>query len=163
MKISKIAVPVILSALGLGMTSIESAVAAMPRHHDGELFSMEKIHNKLHLTPEQEKTWQSLEQQRKEMFKASWEQRKALRARIKSELDRGEPDLAALAAETDRSMDEQIHKRRQLRDQWLKLYAQLSPEQKAIVKDAIKARMDKSERMREKFRHHREKEGNPNS
>jgi Spy/CpxP family protein refolding chaperone len=69
-----------------------------------------------------------------------------------AELAKAEPDLASLAAVSDDVQGRNQALRRQVRDAWLALYATFTPDQKAVVRDALKSRMARAERMREKFR-----------
>lgn len=72
-------------------------------------------------------------------------------ATVLAELAKAEPDLAAIATAMDGAADQGRSLRRQVRDEWLKLYATFSPAQKAIVRDALVARLERFE----KFRQHR--------
>jgi len=70
---------------------------------------------------------------------------------LNNELAKAEPDLAAVAAATDAAQANSQTLRKQVRDQWLALYATFSPAQKAVVRDAIKARVTRMEAFREKM------------
>lgn len=144
------------AVIGLGLYSAASVAEPMMRHGEHEFLPIQEIHDKLHLTGEQEKTWQALAQKTKDMRMSGRDQRNEIKSQAKQELDKAEPDLARIAALADRSMDEQTARRRQLRDEWLKLYAQLSPEQKLVVRDALKARMAKMDTFRDKFKQRRD-------
>lgn len=133
-----------LVVLGLGLFPVGSSLADNFRHHEEGFLPLKQIHDKLHLTADQEKTWQTLAQESKDARKASWEQHKEMRAQLKKELGKTEPDFAGLAARSDQLADERTRNRRQLRDQWLKFYAGLSVEQKAVVRDTIKSRLEKA-------------------
>ena len=71
---------------------------------------------------------------------------------LAAELAKPEPDLAAVAAASDsaRTANAQLHA--QVRDAWLNLYATFSPDQKAVVKNALSQRLAKVEQFREKMR-----------
>jgi Spy/CpxP family protein refolding chaperone len=78
-----------------------------------------------------------------------------LRDTLGAELAKAEPDLAAVAAVSDDVQAKNQALRRQVRDTWLAVYATFSPDQKAVVRDALKARIARMERMRQKhFEHH---------
>ena len=79
-------------------------------------------------------------------------QRRDVRARIDAELAKGEPDLASVASLLEGIEDQARSTRRQVRDQWLRLYANLRPDQKAIVRDAIRERIAHAEGARERMR-----------
>ena len=79
-------------------------------------------------------------------------QRKDVRARIDAELAKGEPDLAAVATLVDGMDDQGRAARHAARDQWLKLYANLRPDQKVVVRDAIRERLAHADGMRDQMR-----------
>lgn len=80
----------------------------------------------------------------------------SLHASVKSALDaelaKNEPDLAAIAAVSDNAQAQGQALRKSVRAQWLALYATFSPEQKAVVRDTLKARISKAESFREKMK-----------
>ena len=69
---------------------------------------------------------------------------------LAAELAKAEPDLAAVSAIADDAQTRNIALRRQVRDTWLALYATFSPDQKAVVRDALKSRMARMEQFRQK-------------
>ena len=71
---------------------------------------------------------------------------------LNNELAKSEPDLAAVAAASDVAQANNQALRKQVRDQWLALYATFSPSQKAVVRDTIKARVTRMEAFRERMR-----------
>ena len=78
---------------------------------------------------------------------------------LAAELARAEPDLAAVATIADAAQASNQALRRQVRDQWLALYATFTPAQKAVVRDAIKARVERMQSMREKVRERMQSRG----
>ena len=78
---------------------------------------------------------------------------------LTAELARAEPDFAAVATIADAAQASNQTLRRQVRDQWLALYATFTPAQKAVVRDAVKARVDRMQSMREKFRERMQSRG----
>lgn len=77
-------------------------------------------------------------------------------AALVAELAKPEPDLAAVAALSDQEQANANAARKQIRDQWLALYATFTPTQKAVVRDALNNRVQRMEkfraRMQERFR-----------
>ncbi len=71
---------------------------------------------------------------------------------LTAELARAEPDFAAVATIADAAQASNQALRKDVRDQWLALYATFTPAQKAVVRDAVKARVERMQSMREKFR-----------
>jgi hypothetical protein len=68
-----------------------------------------------------------------------------------AELAKAEPDLGAVAAVSDDVQAANSTLRKQVRGTWLALYATFSPDQKAIVKNAIAQRMARMESFRQKM------------
>ncbi len=78
-----------------------------------------------------------------------------MRAAMKAEFAKPEPDLAALAARGDEVRGRMAAAHREMRDGFLKLYAGMTPEQKGMVKKMIIHRMKMMHHMRERMmRHH---------
>jgi len=71
---------------------------------------------------------------------------------LNAELAKAEPDLAAVAAAADTAQANSQTVRKQARDQWLSLYATFTPDQKAVVKAAIQARVARMEAFRDKMK-----------
>lgn len=71
---------------------------------------------------------------------------------LNAELAKAEPDFAAVAMAADAAHASNQALRKQVRDEWLRLYATFSPAQKAAVRDAIKARVTRMEAFREKMK-----------
>ena len=69
---------------------------------------------------------------------------------MRAELAKTEPNLAAAAAVADDAWPQGWALRHQVRDEWLKLYAAFSAEQKAVVGDLLQKRMDRMEAFRQK-------------
>ena len=72
-------------------------------------------------------------------------------AALTAELAKAEPDFAAVAAAADAAQANGQALRKQVRDEWLKLYATFTPAQKVIVRDAVKARVARMEDFRDKM------------
>jgi Spy/CpxP family protein refolding chaperone len=75
-----------------------------------------------------------------------------LHAALNAELAKAEPDFAAVATIADQAQANHQAVRKQVRDEWLRLYATFSPAQKAVVRDAVKARVTRMEAFREKMK-----------
>ena len=73
-------------------------------------------------------------------------------AALNAELAKAEPDFAAIATLSDQVHASTQAARKQVRDEWLRLYATFSPAQKAVVRDAVKARVSRMEAFREKMK-----------
>ena len=80
--------------------------------------------------------------------------RESVHAAMRAELAKPEPDLAALAATADGAQDNGRALRRQVRGEWLKLYATFSPAQKLVVRDQLVKRMERMERFGARMKEH---------
>lgn len=153
----KISLASAFAVFGLAFLLSGTAMADMPRRDGGEFMPMRAIHDKLQLTPEQEKTWQSLAQESRALREASRKERGEMQAALKQELDKGAPDFAALAARADRQADEHSAKNRHVRDAWIKFYATLTPAQQATAREMLKARLDKAGKRWERMKQREER------
>jgi Spy/CpxP family protein refolding chaperone len=64
-----------------------------------------------------------------------------VRATLRTELAKPEPDFAAVAAASDDAQARNQALRQQVRGEWLKLYATFTPAQKTLVRDAAAKRL----------------------
>jgi len=69
--------------------------------------------------------------------------RARLRDLMHVELAKTEPDLARIAVLADDVRANTLAVRRQARDEWLKLYATFTPDQKLVIRDLAKKRMER--------------------
>jgi hypothetical protein len=67
------------------------------------------------------------------------------------ELAKAAPDLSRIAATADQVHDADTAAHRQVRAQWLQLYATFTPDQIAVVKAGFERRMARLERFRERM------------
>ena len=106
------------------------------------------LKSSLNLNTSQQAQWDAAVAQGKN----AREQGKALRQGVKSALDtelaKDQPDLAAVAgaADTARAQGQQL--RTTVRNAWLAVYDGLAPDQKALVRDALRSRVTQMEQMR---------------
>jgi Spy/CpxP family protein refolding chaperone len=87
--------------------------------------------------------------------KVARESGRALHRKVKdamrAELAKTEPNLAAVALIADDTEQQVRALRHHTRDQWLKLYATFTADQKAVVRDMVQKRMDRMDSLREKM------------
>lgn len=81
--------------------------------------------------------------------------RNDVRSKVQAELAKAEPDLAAVSTLLEGAEDQGRALRHQARDQWLKVYASLRAEQKAIVRDELKARIARMDSMHDRMQERR--------
>jgi Spy/CpxP family protein refolding chaperone len=149
----------VAAVFGLGIIFSSNVMANMPRPDGAEFMPLRAIHDKLNLSETQEKTWQALSQEGRTMREALRKEHVETKSLLKQELDKGEPDFAAAAAQADKLADERSGKMRRMRDEWIKFYATLTPAQKTIVRDEMKARLSMAEKRWDRMMQRREKSG----
>jgi hypothetical protein len=106
----------------------------------------------LNLNTSQQLMWDNVTAQTKaarDSGRASMDQ---VRSVLTAELAKAEPDFAAVASAADAAQagNQALHK--QVRDQWLALYATFSPAQKVVVRDAVKTRVARMDAFRERMK-----------
>jgi uncharacterized membrane protein len=146
---------IVLAAIGI-FSLAGVAAAAMGGHHGGEhgmhqgaMFG-EKLHQQLNLTGEQEIQWQALKTQHDTMHKQMRDAHMQNRAAIKAEMDKPQPDLAAVNNMMEAAQDQDIAARKAFHKDALKFYASLSPDRQSIVVNDIKSMMGRMHGVRER-------------
>jgi len=102
----------------------------------------------LNLTTSQQTMWDSVVANAKAARTSMRTRMEQTRAAFTAELAKPEPDLAAVAAAADQAQADVMATRKQVRDQWLSLYATFTPAQKTVVRDALVAREQRMEAFR---------------
>lgn len=113
------------------------------------------LKSKLNLNTSQQAMWDAAVTQTKAARDAAHANFDKVQAAMSAELAKTEPDLAAVAAAADDAQTANGTLRKQVRSQWLALYATFTPEQKAVVKDALNARVARMEQFRDKMHERR--------
>lgn len=108
--------------------------------------------DRLALDSSQQVAFDRISEQMKVAHEQAAASRAEVRARLDAELAKAEPDLAAVSAIADSAEDQGRAARRQIRDQWIGFYANLRPDQKTIVRDAIRDRVASMGEMRQHMR-----------
>lgn len=137
-----------LSVIGLSAVGL-AAYAQMPHHGSGDPVAViQAVKDKLALNTSQQQQWDAAAAQTQAVRQAARAAMDQLKAATQAELAKAEPDLAALAAQADALHDQNAGGRKAARDAWLALYATFSAQQKAVVRDAISARLARMEQFR---------------
>jgi periplasmic protein CpxP/Spy len=127
-----------------------------PGHGPGGGFAIENImaslKGQLSLDTSQQAKWDSAVAQSKAARETGRANMDKVREALNAELAGAAPDFAAVATIADAAHASNQTLRKQVRDQWLALYATFTPAQKSVVRDAVKARLARMDSMREKFR-----------
>jgi len=140
---------VLLATLAVAVLSAGAfqAFAQMPQHGD-PVAIIAMLKDKLSLNTSQQLQWDAAAAQTKSAREAARASFGQLKATTQAELAKAEPDLAALAAQADAIHAQNAATRKAVRDTWLALYATFTPEQKAVVRDAISAKLARMEQFR---------------
>ncbi|HEY1460961.1 MAG TPA: periplasmic heavy metal sensor [Casimicrobiaceae bacterium] len=139
---------VALSVIGLSAVGL-AAYAQMPHRGGGDPVAViQAVKDKLALNTSQQQQWDAAAAQTQAVRQAMRAAMDQLKAATQAELAKPEPDLAALAAQADALHDQNAGARKAARDAWLALYATFSAQQKAVVRDAISARLARMEQFR---------------
>lgn len=111
-----------------------------------------QVKTQLALNSSQQQMWDNAVAFTKQARQSGFALMQPVRAAMQAELAKPEPDLAAVAALADDAQAKGQALRKQVRDEWLKVYATFTPQQKAVVRDALAARVQRHEQMAERFR-----------
>jgi protein CpxP len=133
------------------------AWAQAPGHGHGmpdPLAMLQRIQAKLNLNTSQQGQWDAALAQSKAAHQAIRANFQQLKAATQAELAKPDPDLAAIAALSDQLQQQNIAQHKQVRALWLALYGTFTADQKAIVRDAITARMARMEAFRQHMQNH---------
>ncbi len=127
-----------------------------PGHHGGPGFGIETIlasvKGQLNLNTSQQVMWDNAVSQTKAARESGRASMESVRDTLKAELAKAEPDFAAVGTVSDAAQASRQTVRRQVRDEWLKLYATFTPAQKGVVRDVAAAKLAKMESFRARMR-----------
>ena len=137
----------------IGVTGLASAQSF---HHgppggDGFVMGIAALKGQLNLNTSQQAMWDNAAAAAKSAREAARTNLQKVHDAMTAELAKAEPDLAAVAAVADASRAANAALHKQVRDAWLNLYGTFSPDQKAVVKNALQQRMSRMEKFREKM------------
>ena len=145
-----------VAALGAALVLSSGAAFAQPAMHHGGghgdfVMAIAALKGQLNLNTSQQQTWDSAVAAARNAHQAARANLKSLHDAAVAELAKADPDLASLAARADDVRAQNQAAQRQVRDTWLALYATFTPDQKAVVRDALQKRIARMDSMREKF------------
>jgi len=115
---------------------------------------LEHAKTKLSLNTSQQLAWDNAVAQSKAAHEAARANRQQVKAALKAELAKPEPDLAAVLATADAVEQQNRAARLAVRNEWLRLYASLSPQQKGIARDILQKRLERAESFGAMMREH---------
>ncbi len=147
-------------ALSAGLAALPVLAQHGPHGHHGRdgdplARTIGALKSQLNLTASQQQAWDAAVAAAKQAREAARASRQTVGQLAREELAKPAPDLAKIATAADQAHDASTTARRQIRNQFLSLYATFSPEQKTLVQQALAKRMERMdsfrERMRERF------------
>ncbi|MGH8456679.1 MAG: periplasmic heavy metal sensor [Stenotrophobium sp.] len=113
------------------------------------LHRLDRLHDKLALTGDQQPLWDHAEQMTKGNIQRHFEKSQQRQATVLAALDNPQVDLRKLAAEQDQGMKDAMAAHQQVRDAWLAVYDSLNPTQKATVLAVLKKRVEHAQHRRQ--------------
>jgi Spy/CpxP family protein refolding chaperone len=149
----------IAAVAAMAVIATSGAALAQPAHgHYGGggdvAMAIAALKGQLNLNTSQQQMWDNAVAASKAARETGRANFGRLQAALAAELAKAEPDLAAVAAVGDDVQAKNLALRHQTRDAWLAIYSTFSPDQKAIVRDALAKRIARMQRMME--RHHQD-------
>ena len=103
------------------------------------LHMLAAVKSQLNLNTSQQLQWDNAAAQAKAAHDAARASHAQVKAALQAELAKPEPDLASVATLADGARQQAESGRRAARDAWLALYSTFTPDQKAVVRDALQA------------------------
>jgi len=150
--------PTLAAVAAATIVAFSGSALAQPGHHHGGrgqgpdfVHVLAALKGELNLNTSQQAMWDAAVAQSKSARDAGRANFDKVRTAMSAELAKPEPDLAAVAAVADDAQAANTAVRKQIRSQWLALYATFTPDQKAVVKEALGKRVERMEKFREKI------------
>jgi Spy/CpxP family protein refolding chaperone len=144
---------VLAASAFISLSGAAAFAQAGPRgHHAGDAsFGIAALKGQLNLNTSQQTMWDGAVAQTKAARDTGRANMQKIQDAMTAELAKAEPNLAAVAATADDVQASNSALRKQARNTWLAVYATFTPDQKAIVRDALKQRMARMETVRQKM------------
>ncbi|MEP7275211.1 MAG: periplasmic heavy metal sensor [Betaproteobacteria bacterium] len=149
--------PTLAAVAAASLVAFSGAALAQHHMHGGAANGPDFVHvfaavkGELNLNTSQQAMWEAAAAQGKAARETGRANFDKVRTAMSAELAKTEPDLAAVATVADDAQAANAALRKQVRGQWLALYATFSPEQKTVVKTALSNRVSRMEKFREKM------------
>jgi Spy/CpxP family protein refolding chaperone len=144
-----------LLALGFGAASAQPGPRGHPQAAGGPDFGLEHAligaKDKLGLNTLQQTQWDAAVAATTAARETGRGLMQSVKDTLQAELAKPAPDLAAVAVAADAAQQQGLVLRHKVRDQWLALYATFTPEQKAVVRDALQQKLSLFESMRQRM------------
>lgn len=104
---------------------------------NNQMAILNHVHARIQLTAPQREHWRAVVAQTRAAHESIRANVAQLKAETETQLSKKEPDLASLAALSDRLQAQNIAIRMKARAAWLLLYESFSADQKSLVRDSI--------------------------
>lgn len=146
--------------LGCSITSVGGVYAALPMLNqqfpmiERMMSKMDSVKQQLNLSSSQQLAWQRAAESSQQLASATKADLTALRAdgqRVLAKRNTSTSELRQFFTQLDSKRDANIAERRVLREQWLTVYDQLTPEQQLQLRIAIKDEFGRVERLHQHF------------
>jgi hypothetical protein len=148
----------LIVALCLAVGAFAPRLKANPDNDEpparGLVRHLDKLHDKLQLRPEQQWLWDTARQSSVRAQVESRAGKRAVTELSETELERPMPDLGLLSRRLEEFEQRNLAAERQTRALWLKVYETLSPQQIAVVREALKSELRRYkllQNLRERF------------
>jgi len=145
---------VILGAAALSGAAPALCQAPMMRGHADPTAVIESLRASLSLNTAQQQQFDSALAQSQAARQTARANLAQLKTGLQAELAKPAPDLASLAAQADAVQEQNSAARKTARSAWLALYATFTDDQKAVVRNAIQARLATMESLRTHMKEH---------
>ncbi|HLW12940.1 MAG TPA: periplasmic heavy metal sensor [Casimicrobiaceae bacterium] len=138
------------------LVGLTGAALAQPFHHGPHgggdvVMSIVALKSQLNLNTSQQSMWDNAVAAGKAARQTARANMQKVHDTLTAELAKPEPDLAAVAAASDVARNANAVLHGQVRDAWLNVYGTFTPDQKAVVKNALSQRMARMEQFRQKM------------
>lgn len=139
-------------AFAAGLSALPAAARPGPGG-DHFIQAIAAFKAELNLNTSQQALWDAAAASGKAARDAAKQRRLTIKQVASEELAKPTPDLSRMAAAGDQVQDANVAAHRQVRTQWLALYATFTADQSAVVKAGIAKRMARMEGFRERMHH----------
>ena len=137
------------------LIGVSAAAGAQPFHHGrggGDVvMAIAALKGQLNLNTSQQTMWDNAVAAGTAARASARTNMQSVHDVLTTELAKPEPDLAAVAAASDTARNANAALHAQVRAAWLNLYATFTPDQKAVVKNALSQRLARMEQFRQKM------------
>lgn len=103
-----------------------------------------QLRDQLKLNNQHDRTWKQIHEEFVQLRKQRGLDVRRLQKTLDDALQSDEPNLPLLAQQAQQIRDRHNEAGLRLQDRWLKLYAEFKPEQKAVIRQALKLRTERS-------------------